>query len=268
MIQRAFVYLAIVAVMAATLACRLPGLGPLQGSIVRGSGRMIEESRNVGEIAAVSLATIGTLHIEVGNETALRISAEDNIVPVIRTDVTGGRLTIDTQPNTNIHTTRPVDYYLTVVDLSEVSLSSSGDAEAGDLDANHFTVRISSSGGFTMGDLSCQDLTVRLSSSGNARIAGATGATLNVAITSSGSLTIGGGSFDSQDVRLSSSGDYNAREVKTNTAALRLSSSGSATVWVEESLSAQLSSSGSVRYAGNPALDWHSSSSGTLRSVP
>ena len=267
MIQRAFVYLAIVVVMAVTLACRLPNIGAVQGPRVQGSGNVVEESRNVGEITAVSLATIGTLHIEVGNETALRISAEDNILPMIRTDVSGGRLTIDTRPATNLHTTRPVDYYLTVVDLNEVSLSSSGDAEAGDLEATHFTIRVSSSGGFTMGNLTCQDLTARLSSSGNVHIAGATGTTLDVDVSSSGSLTIDGGTFDSQSVRLTSSGDYNAREVKTNTATLRLSSSGSATVWVEESLSAQLSSSGSVRYAGNPTLDWHSSSSGSLRPI-
>ncbi len=268
MIQRTLVYLAIAVVMVATLACRLPNIGPIQGPGVQGSGNVVEESRNIGVISAVSLATIGTLHIEVGNETALRISAEDNILPMIRTDVSGGRLTIDTRPATNLHTTRPINYYLTVVDLNEVSLSSSGNAEAGDLDAPHFTIRVSSSGGFTMGDLTCQDLTVRLSSSGNVDIAGATGTTLDVDVSSSGSLTIGGGAFDSQSVRLSSSGDYNAREVKTATATLHLSSSGSATVWVENSLTAQLSSSGSVRYAGNPTLDWHSSSSGTLRQVP
>jgi hypothetical protein len=248
------------------LACRLPDIGSIgAGRIVRGSGDVVDRQRNVRGFAAVSLDTIGTLHITVGNETSLTITADDNLLDVIETDLRGGTLVIHTQPGVNLRPTVPVVYNLTVTQLDEVVLTSSGDVDLGDLDADRFVVRISSSGDFTMGDLTCRELTVRISSSGDATFDSASGDELDVELSSSGHLTIGGGAFERQSVTLSSSGDLDAREVRTNVAELRLSSSGSATVWVHEQLTAHLSSSGSVRYAGDPALTWNSTSSGSVR---
>ncbi|MCU0521602.1 MAG: DUF2807 domain-containing protein [Anaerolineae bacterium] len=265
MTYRTVVVLVASAILFVTLACSAADLSIGPGRTVRGSGTVIEESRPMDDVTSVNLATIGTLHIEQGSEVALRISAEDNILPLLKTDVRAGVLTIETEPGTNIRTTRPIDYYLTVVDLREVGLSSAGDGEAGDLDLEDFTIRVSSSGKFTMGDLTCQDLTVRASSSGKVEIDSAEGAALDVELSSSGDLTIGAGDFQSQTVRLSSSGSYHGQNVRTSEATLRLSSSGSATVWVEDTLDARLSSSGGVRYAGTPSVTSDASSSGTVK---
>ena len=247
------------------LGCSLVHLATGNGQTVRGSGRIIEETRDIDIIHGVNLATIGTLTIEVGDAPSLLISAEDNILPLITTEVRGGVLIIETEPRTNLRTTRPVRYTLTVTSLDEVFASSSGDIIAPDLNAETFTLNLSSSGDVTLGELTCERLTVVVSSSGDAEIAGATGDVIDVALSSSGKLTLRDGAFERQTVRLSSSGDYDARRVRTQEADLTLSSSGSATVWVEQSLTASLSSSGNVRYAGDPVVDWNGSSSGTVR---
>ena len=247
------------------LGCTLVELATSSRQTVRGSGRVIEQSRDIDVVHGVNLATLGTLTIELGDETALWISAEDNILPYITTEVRAGVLFIETEPRTNLRTTRPVRYTLTVVSLDEIFASSSGDIIAPDLEAETFSLNLSSSGDVTLGNLTCERLTAVVSSSGSAEIAGATGDALDVALSSSGKLTLRGGAFERQTVRLSSSGDYDARRVRTRQADLTLSSSGSASVWVEESLDASLSSSGGVRYAGDPVVDWSSSSSGTVR---
>jgi hypothetical protein len=45
---------------------------------------------DASDIAGVSLATVGELFIEVENTESLRIEAEDNLIPLIRTDVRNG----------------------------------------------------------------------------------------------------------------------------------------------------------------------------------
>jgi hypothetical protein len=54
---------------------------------VRGSGNVVEETREVSGVSGVELATLGTLHVEIGESESLRIEAEDNLLEYIETDV-------------------------------------------------------------------------------------------------------------------------------------------------------------------------------------
>ena len=113
------------------------------GRTVRGSGRVVEESRSVSGISRVGLATIGRLMIEVGDGESLRIQAEDNLMEYLETDVRAGTLRIESRQGVNLRTTRPVNYYLTVTGLDRVETSSSGDIVAPDLESDRFSIAIS-----------------------------------------------------------------------------------------------------------------------------
>jgi hypothetical protein len=263
MIKRLSLILIALVILILTLACNI-NVGGLGRRTVRGSSRVIDETREVEGIDAVELATIGTLFVEVGDEEALRVEAEDNLLPYIDTEVRSGMLVIDTDPQTNLRNTRSIDYYLTVQELSAIRLSSSGDVEAPDLDAGRFEIRVSSSGNLTMGALSCDTCDIRLSSSGDVDLDAVYGERLNVRISSSGNLTIDSGDVERQDVRLSSSGNYNAGLLDSEAASVQISSSGSATVRVDGPLKADLSSSGNLRYYGDPDVEASTSSSGDV----
>jgi len=247
------------------LACQIVSLprGSL-GNTIRGSGRVAEEERAVSDFRGVELATIGTLHIGVGERESLRIEAEDNLLSYFESEVRGETLTIEVQSGTNLRTTRPVHYYVTVVDLDSITLSSSGDAEAPDLESKLFTVRVSSSGGLQMGDVTCDTFRVEISSSGDVSVGQLHGQRLEAELGSSGDLTIAGGEIERQEIQGSSSGNYAARDLESQEADVRLSSSGSATIWVTERLTAHLSSSGNLRYAGDPRADVTTTSSGNV----
>ena len=234
---------------------------------VRGSGRVVAEEREVGGFTGVKLSTIGTLYIEVGNTESLRIEAEDNILECLETDVEGDMLRIRNRPNTNLRPTKPVEYYLTVRVLDEISLSSSGDAIAGDLETDRFTVSISSSGGFEMEKLSARQVEVDISSSGDVGLDWLAADLIDVSISSSGNLRIAGGEVESQRIRISSSGDYRAENLASREARVRLSSSGNARIMVSDDLDAGLSSSGSVYYSGSPTVRKRVSSSGRLKHI-
>lgn len=226
------------------LACQAVNSITDFGDSVRGSGNVVEESRPVSGITGVELATLGNLSIELGNTESLRIEAEDNLLEYFQTEVRNGQLRIDIQDDVRLVTTEPVNYYLTVTSLDSIKISSSGDIQAPDLQAEDFSIIISSSGDLQLETLNADTLAVNISSSGD--------------------LEVGGGRVQTQDVTISSSGNYMAQDLASDRADVRISSSGSATIWVQGTLRAILSSSGDVRYRGNPTVDATTTSSGNV----
>jgi len=206
------------------LACQVGGVSLGDARTIRGSGDVVEETRTVSGFTAVELATLGTLHIEVGDTESLRIEAEDNLMGYLETEVRSGRLRIGTQEDIRLDATKPVHYYLTVTGLDTIVISSSGDIEMGELVAD----------------------------------------ALEVDINSSGNLDIASGQVKTQYVTISSSGNYTAKDLVSAEAEVRLNSSGSATIWVQETLKANLNSSGDLRYRGNPTVDATTNSSGDV----
>jgi hypothetical protein len=234
-------------------------------SSVRGSGDVVEEDRDVEDIHGVELATIGTLYIEVGDEEALTIRGEDNLIEYIETDVRRGILTIDTERDVNLRTRKALKYFLTVKALDEIAISSSGDISAPDLSADNFTILISSSGDFEMGTLDCDDLEIEISSSGDVYIDELRAETIEVDISSSGDIEIGDGEVDRQQITISSSGDYNAKYLDSSEARVRINSSGDANVRVRDYLDARTNSSGDINYYGDPEdVDRSENSSGDV----
>ena len=235
--------LSLLALVFSILACGFIRIGDGdQDETITGSGPLVQENRDVGGITGVELATSGTLHITMGRPTSLRVEAQENLMQYIETDVRGRTLLIHTPPGTDIRSTRPIKYYLTVEKLDEMVISSDGDIEAGDLKSDSLSVQINSSGNVSVGSLD--------------------GSSLEVRISSSGELKITGGQVGEQRIRLSSSGEYQARDMASATADIDLTSSGSATVRVSDQLSGRLSSSGNIYYVGNPEVDVRMTSSG------
>jgi len=236
----------LVILVLATLVLSACGTVVLQGNrnAVRGSGKVVEETRAVSGITGVELATLGTLTIELGDTESLRIKAEDNLMEHIETEVIGGKLRIGTQDNVNLDPKRSVNYTLMVTSLDTIVISSSGDILAPNLEAGKFSITIGSSGDLEMGVLNADTLEVDISSSGN--------------------LDIAGGQVKTQNVTINGSGKYKAKDLESEDAEVNINSSGSATIWVLDSLKANLSSSGDLRFRGDPTLDATASSSGKV----
>ncbi len=259
-----------VLVVAMSLQCTIEvGDGGCSGSRykVQGSGHLAREERQVRGISGVNLATIGTLYIEVGDKEQFHIEADDNLLEYFETDVKAGELVIETRPNTNLRPKEPVKYYLTVKDLESIKVSSCGDIEGPDIEADRFSIAIYSSGSVEVGDVDARALDVRISSCGNVLVDDVDVKSLDVDINSSGNFRAASGSVVDQDVRISSSGNYHGRAIKSERARVRVSSSGSAHVHVTDELDVVISSSGSVYYVGNPSVRQSISSSGRVKHV-
>jgi hypothetical protein len=261
--KRIMLAITILMMVFSILACEVTFSG-IGGSTetIRGSGDVIEENRSVSGISGVELAMQGSLSIELGSTEALRIEAEDNLLEYIQTEVSAGKLTIESQRGINLRNTEPINYILTVTGLDSIRISSSGDIQAPDLQTERFSITISSSGDLSMGNLDCTSFRVEMSSSGNLTMGTLTAETIDVRISSSGNVEIAGGRVQQQDITISSSGQYQAEDLASAEAEVTLTSGGSVTIRVSDKLRGRLSSSGNLYYIGDPEVSVSTSSSG------
>ncbi|MGH8910660.1 MAG: head GIN domain-containing protein [Egibacteraceae bacterium] len=195
----------------------------IQNAAVRGSGQVVSESRTVSGFTGVALTGIGELRIEQTGDESLTIEAEDNILPLLTSDVSARILRLGTRSNTSIVTTKPIIYRLTVKDLSSLTVSGAGDATVLNLATTSFTAVISGSGNVT--------------ASGMAE-------TQDVTISGSGTYTAEDLASDAAEVTVSGSGDAVVRVSDTLDATV--SGSGSIAYIGDPAVSQHVSGSGTI----------------------
>jgi hypothetical protein len=271
-------------VVASSLACTVSGM---EFGGVRGSGRVVEEVREVSGFTGVELATWGDLTIEVGEKEELRIQAEDNVIEYIETRVDGDMLVIKTRPGVVLMSVEPVNLYLTVRELDtivvagsgdvtgpdleadriEVSIYGSGDVELGDLDADAVELKVVGSGDMDVASVRAREQTIRISGSGDVDVDAVQVDSVDVRIPGSGELDVFAGKAGEQSVAISGSGDYRAKEMESSQAKVRIAGSGSVTVCVRDHLDVRIGGSGDVRYAGSPTVEQSVAGSGDVTRI-
>lgn len=113
------------------------------GENVTGSGILKTEERTVGGFDRVSIEGIGELRIEQSGEESLTIEAEDNLLPLLISEVEGSRLKLGIRPNSSISATKPIVYRLKVRSLNGIDGSGSVTIDAVGLDADRLEVGLS-----------------------------------------------------------------------------------------------------------------------------
>lgn len=249
------------------ISCMMCGIMPGWES-VRGSGDVVEETREVrgiDEVRGVSNATIGDLHIEIGDAPSLRIEAEDNLLDYIETEVRGDVLHIETERGVNIRPREAIEFYLTVPTLESLSLSGTGSAEAPDLASKRFSITVSGTGDVQIESLDVNTAALEISGTGDVEIDRLQGARLEAKISGTGKVTIEEGRVERQEIDISGSGRYEAPDLESEDAHVEVSGAGSTTIWATETLDAEISGSGDVRYRGDPDVQSDISGSGKIK---
>lgn len=209
----------------------------------QGSGNVVTETREVSGFDEVDLAGQGRVEVIFGDSEGLVIEAEDNLMPLLTSDVDGDTLVLGTTEN--IAPTEDVVYALTVVSLEAVEVSGSGEIVAPDVNTDSMAATISGSGDIFMTDMGVDELDTSISGSGSIEVTGVA---------------------RELDVAISGSGDVNAEALSADEATVSISGSGNAVVNVADQLTADISGSGSIEYLGNPTVDSDVSGSGSIDS--
>jgi hypothetical protein len=172
-------------------------------SVTKGSGKVVSQTREVSGFTNVELSGSGELTIDKTGAESLTISAEDNLLPQLTSDVSGGTLILGTKARTTIVPSRPITYMLTVKDLTGIAVSGSGSVRMSNMMANSFTTKISGSGMITAsGTVNDQD--VEITGSGRYQAEQLTSKTVRAQISGSGTASVL--ATDLLDVKISGSG--------------------------------------------------------------
>lgn len=172
------------------------------GACTIGSGDLVSESRQVDGFDRVVLAATGDVEIRLTGTESVEIEGEDNILPMLTTDVVNGTLELGSDGTYSM--TRSVTYVITAARLSGVGISGSGDIDASGVDAGAFDVSISGSGNVTASG-SCETLDVTIGGSGDFDGSQLSCVTGSVTVSGSGEALVD--VTDDLDVEISGSGD-------------------------------------------------------------
>lgn len=202
------------------------------------------EDRVVASFTGIDLQGSGTVLLTVGSPCSLSVSADDNLLDLVRTEVGGGTLKLGLKPGTRVRTVAPLVFRVTAPTIAGLTVSGSGDIQGQSvIRADRLSLSIGGSGSIQAA-VAVEELSVAIDGSGNVDLKG---------------------SAETQDVRISGSGNYNARDLASANARVEVNGSGDATVSVRRELAVNISGSGNVSYSGGARVTVKSSGSGTAR---
>lgn len=217
--------------------------------LLSGSGKPAQETRNaIGEFDAVRSSGSFDLRIRHGAREAVEVSADDNLLPLLQTEVETGlkgrTLVVRWKRGESIQTRSPVMVTVTVVKLRSVSSEGSGDIAIEKLATPQLALALSGSGNFDVRELATEDLQIQIAGSGDVKAGGKT-TKLRIAIAGSGNVSSTELAADDVTVSIAGSGDAKVQAQKTLNA--RVAGSGDVIVTGAAAIRSTVAGSGTVR---------------------
>ena len=264
----------IIILSVALSACTINGYPvTIHNNHIEGSGDIVTEDREVSGFNKVDLKSIGDLTIVVGDKESLTITADDNLMQYITTDVFNDTLEISMKPNVSVDPTKPIEYQLTVKDLSSIVLSGFGNITAEELAGEDIEIKLSGSGDISLGELRSENALLRISGfgdinaenmvvdqptfeitgSGDVEVDQLQAVTLSLKISGFGNATLTG-TAPTQEIEILGSGNYYGGDLESEDAAIKITGFGDATVWTSDTLDATITGSGNLEYYGSPKV--------------
>ena len=116
-------------------------------SIVHGSGNPSTETRQVGPFTKIEIEGTGDVDVAVKPVAALTVTSDDNLLPLVKTEVVGDTLKIRWAQS--VRTSLGIKARIAVPSLEALSISGSGTIHAEGIRESAFSVSISGSGDIT-----------------------------------------------------------------------------------------------------------------------
>jgi hypothetical protein len=231
--------------------CLLVALLPVSCSInaIEGSGIVTSEQRDVSGFSGVALSNMGLVVLTQGDEEGLRVTADDNLMEYIVTEVRNGTLHIGLKRGAAmavLRPTAPIRFDIDFKDLTGLAVTGSGSFEIGTLDTPSLEIAVGGSGDVGIDRLVTQQLTTAISGSG---------------------VVVVGGETRTNSIAISGSGEFHGRDLDAEAVAAGISGSGVVIVTATERLDVDISGNGTVRYFGSPQVTRSITGNGTIEAL-
>lgn len=204
------------------------------GKRVKGNGDETTETREVGTYERLSVSHIFKVTLVPGAEGRLTLTGDENLLPYVITDVSGGRLKITVEKGVQLQASKGskgIRVRVPVTDLDEISVSGAAD--------------IYSEGKFSFEKL-------RAESSGASELHLAVSASEIRVQTSGASEMDLEGSTGRLDVKSSGASNFHAFGLSADYVEAQVSGAADVRINASKSLNAQASGAGNIRYKGDP----------------
>jgi len=205
---------------------------------------MKTETRTIESFDKINFKDFGTLILTQGEQEALTIEADDELMNDLISEVRDGKLYLGLEEDwfarlgklvSSIFSSSnyKVTYYLTFVSLEKLSVSGKCNLKCDAIKSDSLKVNVSGYGDLEFGRIEANDLKVNISGRGEFK---------------------GEGLAETQDISISGSGEYQAPDLASQSAKVVISGQGNATLRVAENLDITISGVGQVNYYGRPKL--------------
>jgi hypothetical protein len=275
------------------------------GRCVEGSGPVVEEQRETGYFTGVRNTGSFDVYVTRSEDLDVVVRAQESLIPLIETNVSGNTLVIEIRDNTCIRSGSNIEVHVSMPETEELALDGSGRLFAEIAEGNE--VEISNSGSGYMEIDTTISGSLILDNSGSGHIEVNDNFTDGVDLYQSGSGTIAAGNIigaGEVDIRhsssgrigavildvveldvimagsgrvelsgygefaeyaLNSSGRIDAFDMELSAVEASNSGSGNIYVWATDLLDATITGSGDIVYMGNPEVTIRDTGSGSVR---
>ncbi|MET0268445.1 MAG: head GIN domain-containing protein [Duganella sp.] len=237
---------------------------------VQGNGQVITQQRPVSaDIDSIDINGGMQVVVRVGAVASVQVEGDSNLLPLLRTDLSGGSLSIRTEGS--LRSANPLRVTVTTPRLRKLHANGSGQLDVSGLNGgdfelslngsrrvvlagrvDRFDVRLNGSGGMDAGALQSRASEATLNGSGRLQLGKVQGDSLSLTLRGSGGASASG-SVERVRVRLNGSGSADLADLGSRSADLNTNGSGSITASANQSLVASSNGSGSITVYGNPA---------------
>jgi carbon monoxide dehydrogenase subunit G len=180
-LQRSWIRAASVALAVALLAAGC------DRSAVRGSGEAASEVRQVGAFRGIEIAGALNAEISKGDQARVEVSGDDNLVPLVTTEVAGGRLRVETKKP--IRPELELEVRIIVPEVRRVTLSGAGRVTLSEIDSDELALALSGSGSIAASGATGR-LALEISGSGSVDAGELRAEVVEVAVSGAGAVTV------------------------------------------------------------------------------
>jgi hypothetical protein len=203
-----------------------------QFTLIRGSGNLVEQSRELGEFNRIAVSHAFEVDVRIGEQPSVTVTADDNVIEHVTMTVSDGLLRLGLRPGFQVRQAT-LEATVTAPRLEEVRGSGAVDVRVNDTVVGE-RMRIHASG--------ASDVTGRLEVSA-------------VEVVASGASTVRlEGTADEADLEASGASQLELADLQTAQARARLSGASEGVVAVDDTLDVELSGASTLRYLGEPSI--------------
>lgn len=194
-----------------------------------GNGILKQDARAVQAFDEIEVSGQVTVYLRQGEKEEVIVEADENLLPYIKTNVSGDRLSVSSEANFKDY--KKLAVYITARELEYIKLSGAIELN-GEKVFRSVDLKIDASGACIVNmDVQCEELT----------------------IDGSGAVTFNLNGFSREaNFDISGAVEVNAFELETRNTKIDMSGAGSADIYVTDEVSIDVSGAGEINYKGNP----------------